>query len=120
MATFLFYLEPFPIRNSLTPFSFIPIRMAPALLGTQTDDQFYIFGNRETLTVIAKNKPEMISHFVCPTIDEGEWFRSLRCDWETEGITQWLELMRPSERTEQFITLLYSLFDRQPFDYIVC
>lgn len=120
MAHFLFYVEPYPIRNTFVHFRSILDNFKESLLRNTTAHTYSIYANGSTLAELTKQHAEYAPHFLAPTKDEDALFRSHFVDWYTQGITRWLELMRESELSEQYVQLICDLHARRPFDYIIC
>ena len=120
MSTFLFYVEPFPIRNSLLHFSSILDNISGSLLNNKTKDDYLIYGNKETLKVFKEKNTEYEKHFLLPTQKESDFFKTFLGDWDTECMAKWQSLMNKSEISDQYVALIKNLYQRHPFDYIVC
>ncbi len=120
MSTFLFYVEPFPIRNSFVCFPPNFRHFGESLLNNKTEHNFLIYGNKEALKYLQDKNSEYEKHFVLPTTQEDKLFESYLCNWDEEGMAQWQSLMTKSEISDKFIELIKNLHKRASFDYIVC
>lgn len=120
MSKILFYVEPFPIRNSFIHFSGIFSNFSKALLENKTENEYYIYANAETLVALARQFPEYEEHFLLPAEEEEEFFHQFLKNWDSAGIDSWKQLMSDSAVSDQFVQLIKNLYQRRPFDYIVC
>lgn len=120
MSKILFYVEPFPIRNSFVHFSGILSNFSKALLENKTDNEYYIYANEETLESLADQFPKYEEHFLFPTPEEEAFFHRLLRVWDSEGINLWKQLMKDSDLSDKFVQLIKNIHQRHSFDYIVC
>ncbi len=120
MSSFLFYVEPHPIRNMFTHFFTILDNFAKALDDNKTEHRFYIYGNRETLLEYSKRHKNWEENFILPTKKEYEFFESCLTEWDNGGIEKWEELMEDTDLSRQYTKLIKQIYHRQKFDYIVC
>ena len=120
MSKILFYVEPFPIRNSFVHFEGIFSNFSKSLLENKTEDEYYIYANAETLATLVKRFPTYEEHFLLPTDEEENYYRDLLKHWDSEGINLWKTLMSDSKLSDQFVQLIKGIYKRQSFDYIVC
>ena len=120
MSTFLFYVEPFPIRNSFVHFYGIIENFINSLTNNKTNHQFYIYANKETIVELYKRWPELEKYFILPTKEDDNFFQSCMIDWDEGGLDKWQELMEKSSIAQDYITIIKQIYQRQPFDYIIC
>lgn len=120
MSTFLFYVEPFPIRNSFVHFSGVLENFSKSLTENKTEHEFYIYANKYTLTEYCNKHPEWQKHFILPLDNENNLFKSCFTDWDGEGLAKWQELMGNSDIARQYVNVIKQIYYRQSFDYIIC
>ncbi len=121
MSRFLFYVEPFPIRNQFTHFqNVINDNFGMALLDNQTEHEYYIYANKPTLLQMEKINAEYANHFIIPTKDETALFEDCWALWDDEGINKWKKLMSQSPLSNTFKNMIRNIHKRCPFDYICC
>lgn len=120
MSSFLFYVEPYPIRNTFTHFSTILDNFSEALTNNKTKHNFYIFANQETLIEYSKRHEDWEKYFILPTKEEHNFFNSCLIDWDNGGIEKWESLMQDSDLSHQYVKIIKQIHHRKPFDYIVC
>lgn len=120
MTKFLFYTEPFPVRNEFTHFCNVWDNIAVALDKKNDEYDFSIYGNLDTLVEIQKKHSDWEKYFTLPTKEESALFNSCLTDWDNGGIEQWQELMRDSQLSQEYIRLIKNVHRRYPFDHIVC
>ena len=120
MATFLFYVEPYPIRNSYVHFCTILDNFAMSLDHNQTEHDFLIYANEKTLLEMDNRHEGWKKHFILPTAKESQLFDSCMMDWDDGGIEKWEELMENSELSQKYIDIIKQIHLRKPFDYIIC
>lgn len=121
MSTFLFYLEPMPIRNSFINFRAIPRLFDFSLShANEIGHDFFIYSNIQTLKEISLYNSSLTSHFVYPTYDESKIYQDCMCDWESQGIRDWLSLYSEGSLTRTFVNNIKAIYKRQKFDYIIC
>ena len=120
MSTFLFYVEPYPIRNTFIHFRAILDNFAGSLDNNKTEHSFYIYGNKETLNEYKKRHENWEKHFILPTKQENNFFKSCMLGWDQGGIEKWEELMEDSELSRQYVKVIKQIHRRKSFDYIVC
>jgi len=120
MSNFLFYVEPYPIRNSFVYFCTILDNFSQALDSNKTEHNFYIYANKRTLLEYKKRHENWQNHFILPTKNESKFFDSCLIDWDCGGIEKWESLMEDSELSRKYIDIIKDVYQRQPFDYIVC
>lgn len=115
----LFFVEPFPVRNSMTHFRDIGKRAAQLCAGDEALD-LRIFGNTETLEILSNEFPDFVRrHLLWPTSEEEAFFRSQMLAWEVEGLQLWSEYMQGGPVSERYIEVLERLRHEFPFDLIV-
>ena len=120
MSKILFYIEPFPIRNSMLHFKDIIKYFYPAITSNETDNEIFIYSNYETLSQMDKELVGINKYFLVPSSKENEFFEQCLIDWDPDGINKWKQLMSKSELSDDFVSILNSVYKRNPFDYIVC
>lgn len=120
MAKFLFYIEPFIIRNDPIHFSSVLPNLFNALINNRTENEYFIYANKETIIKTIQQSDDYANHIILPTKQEGALFEENLIDWNNQGILFWKDLMKPSSLSEKYIKLIKDVYQRQSFDYIIC
>lgn len=91
----LYYMEPHPIRNMFTNFNGTVAKLLPLLQNNfQGNDKVYIYSNKTALDSLAGKYPDLKEFLIYPTDEEETFFQSKLKDWESEGISEWIDLMK--------------------------
>lgn len=114
----LFFVEPFPVRNSMTSFRSVAERAAELCASSDVLD-LRIFGNTETLALVGKLNSSVQPRLLWPTEEEEAYFRSQLVPWETEGLALWSECMQGGPASAPYVAVLERLRLEFPYDVIV-
>lgn len=120
MSTFLFYVEPYPIRNEFIHFSGVLDNFIESLNNNSSEHDFLIYANKDTLLRYEKKYENLKKKFVLPTRQENKFFDSCMMDWDEGGIEKWEELMGDTELSHKYIDVIKDIYKRKSFDYIIC
>jgi hypothetical protein len=123
----LIYLEPHPIRDSFTLFLSIGRQFAamlnlnPASLkGRIGHCDARIYGNRETLENLSKGHSGIDPFLIWPKSEEQALFQSYSKDWTTEGMREWIDLIRgDGDICRAYQNVLEEIYRRFRFDILV-
>ncbi|CAN7641353.1 hypothetical protein LJR118_005038 [Acidovorax sp. LjRoot118] len=116
----LIYVEPFPIRNSLTHFDSIAKKFLPLLRDHALFD-IRMFANAATLATLGNEMPANSSkRLISPTPEESRLFESYKLPWQPAGVSHWLDLMhgrgRISNDSQEVLRRVWQSF---PFEIII-
>lgn len=117
MSKILIYIEPHPIRGSLTHFVDVLDSISSIFLH-QNGNTIKIYSNLQTLDKIIEKGYVPIDSFLPPTPEEQDFFESLLVDWTSEGIPLWLQLLTGGDICKYYQNILQKLHSRFSFDYI--
>ncbi|WP_338765918.1 rhamnan synthesis F family protein [Massilia sp. METH4] len=116
----LLYIEPFPIRNSLTHFQGVSRKLLPLLAAGSAYD-VRMFGNKATLDMLGE--PALSTHgerLISATEEEEQMFKAHMLPWQQAGMSTWLDLMAGTgEVTEDYLRVLRRVWNIFPFEIIV-
>lgn len=114
----LFFIEPFPIRDSMESFSSI-IDNVSSIFKNKNNNLIKIYSNFETLDVLEKKSFIKTSDFLIPDQNEQNFFESLLVDWVSEGLSLWSEFLNgKGEIYEEYLSILNKIYSRFRFKYI--
>jgi hypothetical protein len=116
----LLFIEPLPIRSSLTYFNDVARQFLPLLsLGKSYDIR--MFANDATFGVLNEAIEELSDKLIRSTPSEEENLSDfLKIPWATEGLPVWSDLMAGTgEVSEQQIQMLRRIWNLFPFEVIV-
>ncbi len=120
MKTFLFWVEPFPIRDTMIHFKDIINFFNKAIVSnTNKEIKSLIYSNNETIKEIAISHPKLLTNLLIPDEIEQCLYKECKVPWENDGINLWLNLFKESELTERFVEIIIKLHKKYKFDYIV-
>lgn len=115
----LFFVEPFPVRDSLTHFKDIARRFI-SLCAPGTGVDLRIFGNSDTLQLASEaSDAEVQTRLLWPTEDEDALFQSQLLNWETDGIRLWSDYMAGGPASAPYAAVLERLRLEFPYDVIL-
>lgn len=116
----LLYIEPHPVRNTLTHFNDVARRFLP-LLSSDARCDVRMFANNKTFDLLSKDAVALHSkRLIHATPDEEFLFEQHMRPWQNEGISTWLELMSGTgEVTDAYLKILHRLWRTFPFEIIV-
>jgi hypothetical protein len=121
----LFYIEPFPIRNSQIHYAdiarkaFLIIREQNKLSVSDRPSRIYVYANQKTLDVLKGEIGGIEKNIVYPTDEETKITENFLIPWEFGGIQKWTSLLKGEGDSEIFENILNSIYRRCPFDVIV-
>lgn len=118
MMNILIYIEPHPVRSSMTHFTAIA-REFSAVLGADSGSDVRLFANKETINEVLKAAPLSRPYLVSPTERENQRFKEHLGVWAEESIATWVSLMSGEGLVESYTALLDRIHSEFPFDVIV-
>lgn len=114
----LLYIEPYPIRNTLSHFRSVAQRFAP-ILNSNPDFDVRMFSNNSTLESLG-DAPARAGRLIGPTQEEEKIFQSHMRPWQHEGIAVWQDLMAGTgDVTEDYLAILRRIWNLFPFEIII-
>lgn len=138
----LFYVEPFPVRNSMTHFADVA-RRAVALCARNVGFDLRIYANSETLRTLEQEARRgfidaerssdegaeqergacaseiAANRFLWPTESEDLFFNSQLVPWEADGLALWADCMRGGPSSSSHSAVLERLWSEFPFDVVL-
>lgn len=115
----LFYVEPYPIRNSMLHFLDVA-KKAAFLIKNNVHFDLRIFSNSETLDQLSSITGLIEEKFLIrPTREEAEIFRGHELDWDELGVANWQDLMQGIGLSSVYEDILDDLWNRFPFEAII-
>ena len=115
----LIYIEPHPIRNTLSHFKDVARNFVPLLRDSDRSD-IRLFANNDTFRAIEKEIPSAsLPRIIRSTEVEERQFTECLVDWDDEGIPIWVDLMQGQGVAENYRRLLSRVWNDFPFDVIV-
>lgn len=120
MSKYLVYIEPHPIRNSMSMYGNV-IKFFKNFIKINGDEDAKYYSNREMLEKGIKTFPEIKDKCIFPSTEDEAFFSSQLVDWDREGICVWNKLMDyDSSVTNQYVDIIVRLHEEYAFDYIIC
>jgi len=114
----LFYLEPFPIRNSHTNFTWIKDKLL-SLCGSINNENFKIFSNTESLDILLDYSPFFKNYLLYPFDEDAQKITNMLTDWNQESIKSWKDLMNSEGEITRYFVSLLELIKNTKFDFDV-
>lgn len=119
----LIYVEPHPIRNSMTHFvdvakRFLPVLPVAAGEGMEAAD-IRLYANRQTIDALGEQPNHIKQQIINPTGDEQNLFDSHLQNWDAGGIGAWSELLTAGAVSDAYVDVLDAIRARYRFDVIV-
>ncbi|NUU33421.1 rhamnan synthesis F family protein [Arthrobacter sp. C9C5] len=116
----LIYVEPHPIRDSQATFKDIGRDFLPLLAGSTPDFDVRMYAPRALLGALGdKAVAGVENRLIRASPDEEALFSERLCDWETEGIPAWLNLMAGGDIADDYVEVLRRVWNVFPYDIIV-
>lgn len=120
MKSILFYIEPFPIRDSMTHFKDIINHFYEAIIQNKNQNiKTLIYSNYETISEIIQVHPKLSSYVLIPDEIDQHFFKQCLVPWENEGINLWQNLFKESDLTNIFVDIIKKINSNHKLDYIV-
>ena len=114
----LVYIEPHPIRNSMTMFSGIFPFLKELFYSSGVDVKIY--ANNETIEELQKLNPKMNKMwFIPPVADEKCFFACQMMSWDNGGIERWIELLNGGEIVTKYKGIMARIRNFYPFDIVI-
>ncbi len=117
----LIYVEPHPIRGSLTQFNAVAQRFLP-LLTQAGGAEIRLFANRATLDAVVQRDSlwETVESKLMRSLpEEDAIFQAFSGDWHDQGVAQWQNLMNGGTVATAYLPLLQRLHQVFPFQVMV-
>lgn len=121
----LFWVEPYPIRNSMTHFLGVARHAArlldplpPGRSAALGDLDLRLYANTQTLSSLKELSSDVASALLYPTPSEQEYFDLQLADWDSCGLPRWLELISGS-LDPTYYQVLGDVRRRFPYDAII-
>lgn len=120
MSKYLIYIEPHPIRNSMSMYCNV-FNFFKQFVQVNGSDEARYYSNREALEKAINLIPEIKDKCIFPSIEDEAFFSSQLVDWDREGIFLWNKLMDcDSAVANQYVDIIVKLHAEYEFDYIIC
>lgn len=115
----LFYVEPYPVRNSMLHFLDVA-KKAALLIKNNVHFDLRIFSNGETLDQLSSVTGLIEEKFLIrPTREEAQIFKGHELDWDELGAAHWQDLMQGTGLASVYEDILDDLWNRFPFEAII-
>ncbi|MDO2935982.1 rhamnan synthesis F family protein [Paeniglutamicibacter sulfureus] len=116
----LIYVEPHPIRDSPTIFKDVARHFLPLLAGSTPDFDVRMYSTSALVGALGKEALAGVEkRLIRASPAEEALFAGHLCDWETEGIPAWSNLMAGGDVADDYVGVLRRVWSVFPYDIIV-
>ncbi len=118
----LIYIEPHPIRDTMSGYKSVAYLFARMLKGTgrtSDDCELRIYSNTDTLNAALSKFSGLQNYCLMPTEAEQAFFEESLYPWLNDGIQHWVDLANGRGIGDKYYDLLGNIHSRFPFDIIV-
>ena len=113
----LYYMEPYPVRNMFINFTGTLAKLNSLIKASNEKDKIYIYSNKAAISFTATKYHDFADNLIYPNEGEEAFFQSSMKNWETEGISEWISLMRTPDR--RYIDIIKRICKQYDIELII-
>lgn len=116
----LIYIESFPIREAKGVFDYVAKEFIPILRSSTPSFDVRMYAPKVVFDSFnAEELSAVENRLIHSTIDEDNYFRQNTGQWETKGVSNWLDMMQGGNQADHYVRILERVWSLFPFDIIV-